>query len=143
MTPPTLTIHWSRHLDQGGAAAGADADAVTVDSPDALADVLDRLLSGEDVVVVADSDDPLAALLVDQAERCATLRTEVESTLSAESADLLVLLGSGLTTAHAARLLHLSTRSAYRLLAEARTALGVATTAEAVLAVRSRVEDTA
>lgn len=143
MTSPTLTIHWSRHLGQSGAATDADSGAVAVDSTEALADVLDRLLSGEDVVVVADPDDPLAAVLVDQAERCATLRSEVESTLSAESADLLVLLGSGLTTAHAASLLHLSTRSAYRLLAEARTALGVATTAEAVLAVRSRVEETA
>ncbi len=135
MTPPTLTIHWSDQGDHG--------DAIAVDSPEVVAVVLDRLLTGEDVVVVADPDDPLAALLVDQAERCATLRTEVESALSAESADLLVLLGSGLTTAHAARLLHLSTRSAYRLLADARAALGVATTAEAVLAVRSRVEDTA
>ena len=134
MSTPTLLVHWS--------ATAAPVDATVVSSPAVVAEVLDRLLRGEHVAVVADPVAPTSATLIDQAGRVAEIRTADDAGLSADAADLLVLLGSGLTTAHAARLLHLSTRTAYRLLAEARAELGVATTAEAVLAVRSRVEAT-
>jgi DNA-binding NarL/FixJ family response regulator len=54
--------------------------------------------------------------------------------LSAEQCDLLDLLADGHSIAQAARLRYLSLRTANRRVAEARTALGVATTREAVLA---------
>jgi DNA-binding NarL/FixJ family response regulator len=54
--------------------------------------------------------------------------------LTAEQRDLLDLLAAGHSIAQAARMRYLSLRTANRRVAEARTALGVATTREAVLA---------
>ncbi len=54
--------------------------------------------------------------------------------LTAEQRDLLDLLADGHSIAQAARLRYLSLRTANRRVAEARTALGVATTRDAVLA---------
>jgi DNA-binding CsgD family transcriptional regulator len=54
--------------------------------------------------------------------------------LTAEERDLLALLADGQTLGAAARSLHLSRRTADRRLAGARAKLGVASTAEAVVA---------
>jgi hypothetical protein len=54
--------------------------------------------------------------------------------LTADQRDMLELLAAGNSIAHAARLRFLSLRTANRRVAEAREALGVATTREAVLA---------
>jgi DNA-binding CsgD family transcriptional regulator len=58
---------------------------------------------------------------------------DVERALDDEQRRLLELLGGGLSVVEAARRLHLSRRTAERRLAEARSILGAATNAEAVL----------
>jgi DNA-binding CsgD family transcriptional regulator len=63
---------------------------------------------------------------------------DVERALDDEQRRLLELLGRGLSVVEAARRLHLSRRTAERRLAEARSILGAATNAEAVLRVRGQ-----
>jgi DNA-binding NarL/FixJ family response regulator len=58
---------------------------------------------------------------------------DVKRALDADQQRLLRLLGGGLSVNEAARRLHLSRRTAERRLAKARSALGAATNAEAVL----------
>jgi DNA-binding CsgD family transcriptional regulator len=61
---------------------------------------------------------------------------DAKRALDDEQQRLLRLLGGGLSVIEAARRLHLSRRTAERRLAEARSALGAATNAEAVLRVQ-------
>jgi DNA-binding CsgD family transcriptional regulator len=63
---------------------------------------------------------------------------DVERALDDEQRRLLELLGRGLSVVEAARRLHLSRRTAERRLAEARSILGAATNAEAVLRARGQ-----
>ena len=63
---------------------------------------------------------------------------ERRAELGADAAGLLDMLATGRSLGEAASSLHLSRRTADRRLAEARVALGVATTAEALLAFRRR-----
>jgi len=63
---------------------------------------------------------------------------DVAATLTVEERELLGLLAEGLTLGQAAATVHVSRRTADRLLASARRRLGVATTAEALVKVGSR-----
>lgn len=63
---------------------------------------------------------------------------DVERALDDEQRRLLELLGRGLSVVEAARRLHLSRRTAERRLAEARSIVGAATNAEAVLRARGQ-----
>ena len=102
-----------------------------------LAVVLDAAMRGATVTLELAADAPADPAFLDQLHRVADVRERDAAGLDGDVAALLELLAEGLTVAHAARRLNRSPRSAYRLLAEARSILGVATTAEAVLAVRT------
>jgi len=76
----------------------------------------------------------LARLQPDGSARAARPASGTPTPLSAEQCDLLDLLADGHSIAEAARLRFLSLRTANRRVADARAALGVPTTREAVLA---------
>jgi len=94
---------------------------------------------GAGLVIAVDPAAPWAADLRADLDRLAPAAAEAPTPepahpLSAEQREILDLLAEGHSIAAAARLRYLSLRTANRRVAEAREALGVATTREAVVA---------
>jgi DNA-binding NarL/FixJ family response regulator len=98
---------------------------------------------GAGLVITSTAQEPVLARLVEDLERVGPVDlwpkedTSPLGSLSIEQCCLLDLLAEGRTLTQIARSLHVSRRTADRALASARAALGVATTAEAVLIVRA------
>jgi hypothetical protein len=148
MTHPTITIIQgsgsgsvapaSSELQRdGGTDPGGRRRVVGVFSPQDRTAVLDAAMRGTEFAVVIDPTLADQDGFLDELGRVAELVEPGPVRLDPQATALLGHLADGASTAEAARRLHVSTRSAYRLLAEARDALGVSTTAEAVLAIRS------
>jgi DNA-binding NarL/FixJ family response regulator len=114
----------------------------TVASADDARQALLAVLAGAGLVVKVTADRPTVDQFVDDLRRLGpvdhlTAGTAPPARLDAEQRALLDLLADGLTLGEAAHELALSRRTADRRLAGARRILGVATTAEAILASRS------
>jgi DNA-binding NarL/FixJ family response regulator len=118
-----------------------------VDGPATAQAALLCAVRGAGLVAVVDRDRSWAARFLADLGRLAPAATpgtsglaprqptdSESSPLTAEQRDLLDLLADGRSIAQAARLRYLSLRTANRRVAEARAALGVSTTREAVLA---------
>lgn len=116
--------------------------AVVVADEEGCATVVEGVLRGIDVVVRCDGlPSDLALRFADDLRRAGGLHAVgpvAMSQLDPDQLALLEALGSGVTLASAAASQGMAIRSAHRRLAGARRALGVATTAEAVLAVERR-----
>lgn len=132
---------WQTVCGWTGAAPSAPVVRIgVVSSPDSASAAVLAAVRGDGLVVDARAERPVVDRLCDDLRRLGSLdhrltrRHEVE--LSADQRALLDLLASGMPLGRAAEQLHLSRRTADRRLAEARLALGAASTAEAV--VRSR-----
>lgn len=101
-------------------------------------------VAGAGLIVLADADRDVVDLFCDDLRRVGALDHRVGddpgAALTADDRRLLELLARGLTLGQAATRLHLSRRSADRRLASARVALGVATSGEAVIAYRERLD---
>jgi DNA-binding CsgD family transcriptional regulator len=95
-------------------------------------------IGGAGLLVEARAGRELVDRLVDDLRRLGRVEHRVhesdEPALTREERELLALLAEGTTLGVAARTLHVSRRTADRRLASAREKLGVATTAEAVVA---------
>ena len=117
---------------------GHDLRTVTVhalvSTEEDLGAVLDAVMRGATVSVEMAVGPAVEAAFLDELRRVADVRRAEPATLHPTTVALLGLLAEGATVEDAARSLRLSTGSAHRRLAEARRVLGVATTAEAVLA---------
>lgn len=128
-------------------AAGVDTTAmVPVRSARDTTSAIEQLLAG--VWVVAEVADPiLAADLHDQGRRLGIAewydqhRRPVTDGLSDEQVRMLLEIRRGADIEHAARLVHLSPRTAARRLNDARHALRARSTAEAVARVGRRIDD--
>jgi DNA-binding NarL/FixJ family response regulator len=112
-----------------------------VDADDARQALL-AVLAGAGLVVSVTADRPTVDRFLDDLRRLGpidhlTPGTDWPARLNVEQRALLDLLADGLTLGEAAHNLGLSRRTADRRLAGARRVLGVATTAEAILASRS------
>jgi DNA-binding NarL/FixJ family response regulator len=142
--------HALREVERSGAhiVEGWRGDAAVVctsavrDAADA-AEALLAAVAGAGLVVHAQAERDVIDRLVDDLRRFGPVehRTgehEPGLGLTADERGLLGRLGEGKTLGEAAADLHLSRRSADRRLASARTKLGVATTAEAVVEYVSR-----
>ena len=124
------------------------ATARPVDA-DGIAPVIEAVLRGVAVAIVVPSDPSVAELLVDELGRvlgpeaqpptaattAAAPRRPATSGLDPDTLELLAVLGGGASIAEAAAAVHVSLRTAERRIAAARRALGVRSTAEAVVAV--------
>jgi DNA-binding CsgD family transcriptional regulator len=119
---------------------GSPVCAGVVDGSPAASDALLVAARGTTLLVHVDAAAAVVDAFVDDLRRIGPVQVggaaAPDSRLSAEQQHLLDLLAAGHTLAEAARAAHLSLRTASRRLATSRAALGVATTAEAV--VRSR-----
>jgi hypothetical protein len=127
--------------------AGALDDVVLTGSVRSTGDAGAAMLAavaGAGLIVLADADRDVIDLFCDDLRRVGTLDHRVGedagAALSADDRRLLELLAGGLTLGQAATRLHLSRRSADRRLASARAALEVATSGEAVIAYRERLD---
>lgn len=112
----------------------------SVEIRDERLEALFAALRGAAVVAVGSADVSELASFFDELSRLGRVdfaRDGVAPTLTLEQRRLLELLAGGETLGEAARRLSLSRRTADRRLAEARNALGVASTAQAVLAFRA------
>lgn len=120
------------HLD----ADMADRHLVVVasDSKD-LPIVIDAVLRGASMTLLLQDID-LGRDVLDELGRIAVVTFDSTPSLDAVSRALLDLLAAGASTEEAARRVHISTRSAYRVLAAARATLGVTSNSEAMLAIR-------
>ena len=104
------------------------------DSLDAQQAVL-AALAGADLLLLCTADDEVVDALVEDLRRLGTVRHQDEdAVLSAEQAALLRRLHAGQSLGAAAAAENLSRRTADRRLAQARAALGVRTTPEALVA---------
>ena len=115
----------------------------SVDSSSERSGVLVAAARGAGVVVVTPSERATLATFFDELARLGPVehaRDTQAAALTPEQRRLLEHLADGETLREAAGHLALSHRTAHRRLAEARGALGVATTAEAVLAFRAGEE---
>lgn len=114
------------------------ACAGVVDDAASAAEALLAAVGGAGVIVEARADRALVDRLVDDLRRIGRVEHRTGEpdipALTAEERELLGLLAHGLTLGAAAQQLHVSRRTADRRLAAARAKLGVATTAEAVVA---------
>ena len=112
-------------------------------TPDARAAML-AAVAGAGLIVHAQGNRELIDVLCDDLRHVGELDHRVAADpgagLTVEERSLLALLAGGATLGQAANRLHLSRRSADRRLASARAALGVVTSAEAVLAYRERLD---
>jgi DNA-binding NarL/FixJ family response regulator len=118
--------------EPGVVCTGTVADAA------AAAEALIAALGGAGLLVDARAERELVDRLVDDLRRLGRVEhrtSEPERTvMTHEERELLALLAEGVTVGDAARELNISRRTADRRLAAARAKLGVATTAEAVVA---------
>ena len=120
-------------------AVAADVLAMTVADEEDVGAAVAAVLAGAGLVADARGLGAAAHVaLCDDLRRLGDLRVVDEDEPAVEAAALLDLLASGRSLGDAAALLHLSRRSADRRLAEARAALGAATTAQAVARSRRR-----
>jgi DNA-binding CsgD family transcriptional regulator len=122
-----------------GAGPGVVCVGVVESGTDAAAAVM-AAVAGAGVVVDGRADRETLDRLCDDLRRLGSLDHRTEDAprgprLTREQAELLGLLGAGLTLGESARRLNLSRRTADRRLARARAVLGVETTAEAIVAV--------
>ena len=118
--------------EPGVVCAGTVADAASA------AEALIAALGGAGLLVEARAERELVDRLVDDLRRLGRVehrtREPDRAVLTHEERTLLGLLAEGVTVGDAARELNLSRRTADRRLATARAKLGVATTAEAIVA---------
>jgi DNA-binding NarL/FixJ family response regulator len=116
---------------QGVVCCGEIADRKTAEQ------ALLAAVGGAGLIVRATTSRDVTDRLLDDLRRLGKVDHRIDEphrvTLTSEQRALLDLLSSGVTLGEAARRLRLSRRTADRRLAEARRALGVATTAEAVI----------
>lgn len=102
------------------------------------AEALLAAVAGAGLLVDARAGRDVVDRLVDDLRRLGSVdhRTNEPAAplLTREERELIALLANGATVSEAARTLHLSRRTADRRLASARAKLGVATTAEAIVA---------
>lgn len=134
---------WSRDAAQR---SWPDAAMVLeVSDEAALARALDLAADGAQVVAIVPSQGPLGDAALDGLRRLGGVRigppasADTDEPLPEAAAAILGLLLAGSTLREAASQLGLSTRTADRRLAQAREVLGVATTAEAVMAYAARL----
>lgn len=112
--------------------------AGTIESESDVAACVLAAARGAGVVVAARRGMSLTAALVEDLRRIGHVEVKERSArtglrrLGADQRRLLELLADGSTVLDAARVAHISPRTAHRRLAEARAALGVRTTAEGV-----------
>jgi hypothetical protein len=114
--------------------------ATSLSSATAVAGAVSAVAAGAGLVADARALEPEDHVaLCDDLRRLGALRVVDDGmTPGVEAAALLDLLAAGRSLGASAAVLHLSRRSADRRLAEAREALGAATTAQAVAASRGR-----
>lgn len=116
--------------------------AGTVEDAAGAAEALIAALGGAGVLVEARAERELVDRLVDDLRRLGRVEHRTgepdRTVLTHEERELLALLAEGVTVGEAARRLSVSRRTADRRLATARTKLGVATTAEAIVAAARR-----
>jgi hypothetical protein len=119
---------------------GSPVCAGVVDGSSAASEALLVAARGATLLVHVDAASAVVDAFVDDLRRIGPVQVgdaaAPDGRLSAEQQHLLDLLAAGHTLGEAAGVAHLSLRTASRRLAASRAALGVATTAEAV--VRSR-----
>jgi DNA-binding NarL/FixJ family response regulator len=123
----------------GWAGAEGDVCAGSVTQPEDAARALLAAVAGASLVVSLDAGDELTDRLCDDLRRLGPVEVFSPDTprrrrLTNEQGNLLRLLSDGLTLGAAAAELGLSRRTADRRLAAARQALGVESTAEAIVA---------
>ena len=108
----------------------------TVASTDEAERALLLAIRGAGLIVTVDTEAPWAAGFVADVQRLAAPAPAVgaDLPLSPEQRQILDLLADGASIASAATILFLSLRTANRRVAEARAALGVTSTSEAVIA---------
>lgn len=114
------------------AAAGTTYAVLVTDEESAQRAAL-AALGGADVLLCLRAEEAIADRLLGDLERLGMVRTE-PSALTPDQRALLTRLQAGQPLGTAAAALHLSRRTADRRLAAARAALGVRTTAEALVA---------
>lgn len=103
----------------------------TIEDAETLADALEAAVRGADLAVTV--DESFLTAFLDDARRAGLVRCERDDTGTApEWPMLLDALVAGASIAEAARACHMSLRSAYRRLAEARESLDAPTTTAAV-----------
>lgn len=117
-------------------AEGQRLHVAVIATPEDAADAVLAALDGADLVLACTAPDEVVDALVDDLWHLGTVEHVATPgvALSAEQVALLSRLGAGDSLGEAATRLHLSRRTADRRLAQVRAALGVRTTAEAVLA---------
>ncbi len=132
-TRPDFTVVDARSRDLPPGSAGRAL--VVADSTGAQEAVL-AALRGEDLVLHFTADDEVVDRLLDDLTRLGEVRwlEPAPDALTEEQVALLARLHAGMTLGEAAGDLHVSRRTADRRLAAARQALGVGTTAEALVA---------
>jgi DNA-binding NarL/FixJ family response regulator len=126
--------------DRGGSRCWCGAIETEADAQSALL----AAARGGQVVALAATDATVMDAFIDDLRL--TGRVEIVdaavpdrcTAITPQQAALLDLVGRGVSVAAAARALHVSRRTAARRLADARDALGVATTTEAVVTWRQR-----
>jgi DNA-binding NarL/FixJ family response regulator len=137
----TLDQHVARLLRHGRNVVRSPSDATpggvyvgaVADLADAAGAVL-AALSGADLVLLVTADDAVHDTLLDDLARLGTVEHAGPAlALPEDQVAVLRRLQAGLSLGEAARAEHLSRRTADRRLALARRALGVQTTAEAVI----------
>lgn len=111
----------------------------TVASAEDAAAALLAVVAGAGLVAALEAPEELVDRLCDDLRRFGrvdvlTATTTRRPSLTRQQRELLALLASGRTLGEAAQTLGLPRRTADRRLADARTALGVGTTAEAIVA---------
>ena len=104
----------------------------TVSDDESVAAVLSAVQRGARVALRIRLAEPLRSEFVDQLRRVADIETVAPRALSEEHRALLDHLGKGASLAEAAQALHLSRRTVDRRLAEIKSIMNVATTAEAL-----------
>lgn len=150
MTRPKVTL--VRGLRAPGAGSSRPADelaalltddmagqhfATSASCEGSLALILDAVMRGASLTVTIEQPLLGEVAFLDELRRVADVNEPSAMTFDPITVALLEFLADGESTAGAAKRLHLSTRSAYRMLNSARTALGVSTNMEALLIARS------
>ncbi len=136
-----LAAHRARLARRGLTVVRAQGDATPgvtytaeVDDLAAAADAVLAALAGADLLLLVTADDAVHDALLEDLARLGTLEHAAPTvTLSSDQTALLARLQSGMSLGEAAQAEHLSRRTADRRVALARGALGVRTTAEALV----------
>lgn len=132
--PGLPAVELATHLtddmtDQHFVTSASSAQALTV--------ILDVAMRGASLTVMIEQPLSDEAAFLDELRRVADVSEPGVVMLDPVAMALLELLAAGESTDRAARRLHLSTRSAYRMLGVVRTTLGVSSNMEALLIARS------